>query len=111
VKFFATQIPRNPGSNFRQAFTEQNHAMVLRAIECFSPARVVAVLFATSCIPAYRLDMPVRVRGNPDIGPCWRDGQAPNTLECFGIANKAAGLPVSEVIPNIPDSTNSWLLI
>jgi len=42
VKFVDIQVAGNPGSNFGQAFTKRDHAMVLRAITGFSPSRMEA---------------------------------------------------------------------
>jgi hypothetical protein len=72
---------------------------------------MIAVLFAASRIPAYRLDMTVGVRGNPDLRPGWRDCQTVNTPEYLAIANDAPGLPVSKIILAIADPLNAGILI
>ena len=51
---------------------------VLRALSDFAEARVVTILLPPLRISAGRLDMAIRVRADPYVGPCWGNGERPD---------------------------------
>ena len=63
-----------------QAFRESQHVMVFRALAHFAKARMVAVLLASLCIAPGRLDMAVRPRADPHVGPGGRNGKRLDAL-------------------------------
>ena len=71
--------PRHPSAESWQPLGEEQEAPVLGRIADLPPARVIAVLLAAPGVSAHRLDMPVRRRANPHLGPRRRDHQGANT--------------------------------
>src|SRR5689334_3030102 len=59
--------------------------IVLLTIANRPPARVIAVLFAVSGVPACDLKMRLRVRRNPHIGPRWWNDELADAITCRAI--------------------------
>src|SRR6266542_1665495 len=72
----ASQIFLQPSSNFRERFSEGDQSIVFVLIAYFPPALVIAILLPSPRIPSGGLNMPIRRRTNPDIGPGRRDSES-----------------------------------
>jgi hypothetical protein len=94
------QVPRDPRSQSRQREAEPDHPVVLVAVADFGPARVVAVLLAAAGVAAGRLNVPVGVRANPDVGPGGRDHNAADPGERVAAADGLAAR--HEVAKSLP---------
>jgi hypothetical protein len=86
-----------------EATREQRHVLVLLAVAQDAPARVVEVLPPPAGIRADRLQVPVRVRADPDISPRRWDHQIPDALHLDGVVDPRAVLvEVDEPAPAAP---------
>ena len=68
-------------ADIRQALGEVQHVMVLGALADLPKARMITVLFAPSGVAARGLDVPIRFRADPNIGPGRRDGERLDALQ------------------------------
>ena len=74
-------MPPHSPANFRQEFRESEDTLELCFIAALRPSGVIAVLFSAAIIAAGRLDVTLRLRANPDVGPGGRDGKRADPLE------------------------------
>ena len=70
-----------PATQSRQSLTEFDHARKLAVVTRLTPARVVSILLASPRVAAGRLQMPSRLRANPDVGVSRRNRQHPDAIE------------------------------
>ena len=79
---------------------EVDQPVELGVVASCPPAHVVAVLLATPRVAAGRLEVAVRARADPHVGPRRRDGQAPDPLERVWIADEPTiGVAIGEAPP------------
>ena len=64
--------PPDPGQRSR----ERDHPLEVLGTAPLAPLRVIAVLLPTACVATRRLEMAVRPRADPDIGPGGWDGES-----------------------------------
>src|SRR5439155_27010950 len=74
---------------------EFQHVAEFRALTRLAVVRVIAILLAAARVPRGRLDVPVGIRADPDLGPCRGNGQR---IEPFPHQNIADPLPVRRVV-------------
>ncbi len=84
------QIPCHVAANPRQCFSKRNRSLEFGAIARRRPIRVITVLLAPTHVPARRLDVSVRHRADPDIGPRGRNCETPDP---------GKGVPVPQYAP------------
>jgi hypothetical protein len=74
----------------RERSREGEHAVELLRAAPLVPVRVVAVLLAAAVIATGRLQVPVRPRADPDVGPGRRDRECRDAAALLGIADRPA---------------------
>jgi hypothetical protein len=93
----AAQVAGDSSANAWQNPSEAEHPSELVLVAHLAPARVVAVLLASSRIAAGRLQVAARTRGDPDVLPRRRDGERPDAVERVGVAHHPTlGIGVDE---------------
>ena len=75
----ARQVLFHPRPDLRQCLAEEKHLSVFSFITHFAPARMVAILFAATCIASDRLEVAVRSRTDPHFFVCRWDRQLADT--------------------------------
>jgi hypothetical protein len=95
-------LARQPGSreiaddrspNSRQRLGEGQHPVELRLIANLAPARMVPVLLASARVAAGRLEMPVLIGRNPDVGIGRRDSELANSSHIAIVGQRFAVEP------------------
>ena len=84
------QIGAGVAANARKHPRERDEAFVLRFVTLFAPARMVAVLFASTRVAPRRLNVAVGVGTDPHVRPRRRDDDRSDALELGAIGNRAA---------------------
>jgi len=98
-------------SDGRQAFREGQGAMILRALPDLAEPGVVPILLAASGIAPRRLDVPIGLRADPDLGPGGRHRQSFDPLQCGGVLDAFARIAlVSEPLAR-PSAADARFLI
>lgn len=85
------KIARDAPANARQGAGESGEPRIFRLVAHLAPARVIAILLASSRVAAGRLDMALRARADPHLLPGRRDGEAANSLERRSVVHRGAG--------------------
>ena len=80
VEVVATQGRGDPPARVGERRRELESARELAAVTTLAPARVVEVLTATGIVDAGRLDVGVRIDGDPDVLPRGRNDEVMNAL-------------------------------
>ena len=75
------QVLIDPLTDFRQRLPELDHVLVLRLFADLAPFLVIAVLLAPLAVTAGGLEMAVRLRADPDVGPRRRDDERLDALQ------------------------------
>src|SRR5262249_33110562 len=89
----------NPSPNARQRMGKVEQSMILGFIAHRSPARMIAILFASTVIQSRGLKVAMRDGADPDVGPGRGNGQRAGTSDVFLIANQpAVGIPIDEAL-------------
>src|SRR5438046_4368157 len=84
-----------------QRFTKGDHTVIFCLVAHFTPARMIAILFAPFGIASSRLDMSIGYWTYPYFGPGGRDTQRANTLQDFLVMNRLSiEADVAEVFSN-----------
>jgi hypothetical protein len=84
------QIAQRGCAQHRHGGREAEHVRELLLISLFTPELVVAVLHPPAAVHAGGLDMPERIRRDPDARPGWRDGQRADALQGRRVSDRAA---------------------
>src|SRR6476660_1962822 len=87
----------NALADARQSLREVKNALVLVAVSVVLPVGMIAILLATTRVPAGGLDMSVFLRGDPYIAPGGGNREAADAFEGILVRyDLAAGLAVAE---------------
>src|SRR6185295_16025770 len=87
------QVRRRSLADPRQGLGERDQTAVLDLVPHLAPFRVIAVLLAPAGVASRRLQMPTRVRANPDILPRRRNRQRSNPLQLGRIGDRSPVRP------------------
>src|SRR5207237_5919821 len=85
-----TQIALDALAQARQHFAEFEHAPELRAVAGFAIAGVIAILLAPAGIGAGGLNVALRVRADPYLGPRGRDREPVESLADAAVVDQDA---------------------
>jgi|SRR5579863_5854063 len=66
-------------ADLRQNFAESRHAIELHFVSHLTILRVITVLLSCLGVSSHSLNMPSIQRTDPDIGPCRRDDERPDS--------------------------------
>ena len=90
---------------------EVGQPLVLRLVTDRPPTLVIAVLLAPARVPARCLDVPERVRRDPDVVPCRRDRERTYPPQLTFIADRLAARVDVDESTTLPTPANPGLLI
>ena len=93
------QVPRHALAQFRQRGGEIEDMQEFRQLPPFPPAGVVDVLLAAAGVATGRLDVPVRIRADPDVGPGGRNDQALDPRSRLFSDGPALAVEIGEAMP------------
>jgi hypothetical protein len=91
VEVAAPQVGRGGRAQAGQGAGEAQHVRELLRVALLAPQLVVAVLGAAAAVHAGGLDVPERVRRDPDAGPGGRDGQRPDPQQRGRLGDRRPG--------------------
>lgn len=77
----AAEMPFRGLAQAGQGPREAHHLVELLPVSALPPGGVVEVLSPARCIRPDRLDVAVRIRADPDVGPRRRDHESPDAVE------------------------------
>ena len=98
----AVQVAPHPLAQHRQPPGHLQHVVELRLVLLLPPLRVVDVLLAPGRVDPDRLDVPVRMRRDPDVLPGRRDDQLPQPGQDIRIPHRSPGRVDEEPTPPAP---------
>jgi hypothetical protein len=87
AELLTAQVLADHLSQTRKSACEVEHLVELLLVAPRAPARVVEVLLASRGVDAGGLQMTIRVRADPDIGPGGRDRELADPREHFLVAD------------------------
>ncbi len=91
------EVAPDAAANPRQRLAEGVHPVELRRVARATPVGVIPVLLATARVAPGRLQVPLRMRTDPDFPVSRRNGEPPNAVEVRRVGELAAvGLQVDE---------------
>src|ERR1043165_7093629 len=85
------QIGADTTTDFWQHFDKLQHSAILRFVAHAAELFVIPILFATSGVGANSLQVPARIRTDPNIIPRWRQDECSNPFERRLISNSFGG--------------------
>ena len=84
------QILRHAPPDFRQRFGEIDNAIVFVFVANFTPTFVIEILFAAARVAPGRLNVAIRRRTNPNVGPRRRNREPLQSQKSLLVANLLA---------------------
>jgi len=99
-RLFLVEIVRRDGAQLGQCARELDHRVELLLVPPLPPARVIEVLPTTPRIRPDRLEVTVRERTDPDVGPGVRDREVADPLQRLAVAD-----PVARFV-DVPEATS-----
>ena len=105
------QIGARAASNAWKHPRERHEAFVLGFVTRLTPARMVAVLFASARVAARRLNVAAGVGTDPHVRPRRRDDDRSDSLEFGATGNRApVGSDVAKSVP-APEPADAWCAV
>ena len=106
------EVGVDPPAQAGQGAGELDQVGVLHLVAAGGPPLVVAVLLAAARVLAGHLQVAVRARGDPDVGPRRRDDESPDPVQDGGIADPlAVGPEVAEAFSCAPPPDASLAVV
>ncbi len=92
----AAQVALDLLAKERQRFGEADESLELGAAAVLRPVGMIAILLAAALVATGRLQVPLPVLADPDIGPGRRNGEAADARQGLGIGPVAGGRGVGK---------------